>query len=173
MLSQFFNSRMKIMRNNSDSKNIRRKNSSENHSAPVGVEPYKGAPEEKYMNSKQLEHFRKILEKWQQQLLEEATHTKEDIKSSSINCADMVDRASAEEEVSLELRARDRERKLLKKISEALQSINENFYGYCNECGSEIGIRRLEARPTATQCIECKTIAEMREKQIGEITAEE
>ena len=92
------------------------------------------------------------------------------MQDEAANYPDPVDRASQEEEFNLELRTRDRERKLLKKIEETLARIKDNDYGYCDDCGAEIGIGRLEARPTATQCIECKTIAEIREKQIGDGT---
>jgi DnaK suppressor protein len=89
------------------------------------------------------------------------------MQEEAANFADPADRATQEEEFSLELRARDRERKLIKKIDETLQLIEENEYGWCESCGVEIGIRRLEARPTATLCIDCKTLAEIKEKQIG------
>lgn len=124
---------------------------------------------EEYMNTEQLERFRDKLLQWKEELLSGAVNTVQDMQSTSANFPDPVDRASLEEEFSLELRTRDRERKLLKKIEEALQRINESNYGYCDDCGAEIGVNRLEARPTATQCIECKTVAEMREKQIGDI----
>jgi len=89
------------------------------------------------------------------------------MQDEAANVPDPADRASQEEEFSLELRARDRERKLIKKIDETLQLIEDNEYGWCDSCGVEIGIRRLEARPTATLCIDCKTLAEIKEKQIG------
>ena len=83
------------------------------------------------------------------------------------NFADPADRATQEEEFSLELRNRDRERKLLKKIEQTLHKISDGDYGYCETCGVEIGLKRLEARPTADLCIDCKTLAEIREKQLG------
>ncbi|MFO6380445.1 RNA polymerase-binding protein DksA, partial [Pseudomonas aeruginosa] len=89
------------------------------------------------------------------------------MQDEAANFPDPADRASQEEEFSLELRARDRERKLIKKIDETLQLIEDEEYGWCDSCGVEIGIRRLEARPTATLCIDCKTLAEIREKQLG------
>lgn len=135
---------------------------------PANVKPYHPKQNEEYMNSKQLEHFRKVLLGWRSQLMSEVDRTMRHMQEEVANYPDPVDRASQEEEFSLELRARDRERKLLRKIDETLNRINDNDYGYCDDCGAEIGIRRLEARPTATQCIECKTIAEIREKQIGE-----
>jgi DnaK suppressor protein len=127
---------------------------------------------EEYMNEEQLKHFENLLLLWKEELLREAEITVQDMQATSANFPDPVDRASQEEEFNLELRTRDRERKLLKKIGEALQRIKESNYGYCNDCGAEIGVRRLEARPTATQCIECKTIAEIREKQVGDIGKE-
>lgn len=135
---------------------------------PINVKPYHLKQNEEYMNSKQLEHFRKVLLGWKSQLMTEVDRTMRHMQEEVSNYPDPVDRASQEEEFSLELRARDRERKLLRKIDETLNRINDNDYGYCDDCGAEIGIRRLEARPTATQCIECKTIAEIREKQIGD-----
>ncbi len=119
------------------------------------------------MNETQLAHFQEMLNNWKQQLIEEMNRTVEHMQRDASNFPDPVDRASQEEEFSLELRTRDRERKLIRKINEAIERIQEGDYGYCLECGSEIGVKRLEARPTATQCIECKTIAEIREKQTG------
>ena len=135
-------------------------------SGPMGISPYALAKGESYMSAKQLRHFEEILNLWKKQLMQEVDRTIYDLQEVS-NYPDPVDRASQEEEFNLKLRERDRERKLLKKIDEALGRIKSGDYGYCDECGSEIGIRRLEARPTATQCIECKTVAEIREKQIG------
>lgn len=119
------------------------------------------------MNAKQQTHFRKILLQWKQQLLEEMDRTVHHLQDEAANFPDPNDRATQEEEFSLELRARDRERKLIKKIEEALQKIDEGEYGYCDSCGIEIGIRRLEARPTANLCIDCKTLDEIRERQMG------
>lgn len=135
-------------------------------SGPLGILPYKLQKDEEYMGDKQLRHFEQILNLWKKQLMQEVDRTIYDMQGV-VNYPDQVDRASQEEEFSLKLRERDRERKLLKKIDEALLRIKNGEYGYCDECGAEIGIRRLEARPIATQCIECKTIAELREKQIG------
>jgi len=112
-------------------------------------------------------HFTGILNKWKQELMEEVDRTVHHMQDEAANFPDPADRASQEEEFSLELRARDRERKLIKKIDETLQLIEDNEYGWCDSCGVEIGIRRLEARPTATLCIDCKTLAEIKEKQIG------
>ncbi|SIT11473.1 RNA polymerase-binding protein DksA [Neptunomonas antarctica] len=129
--------------------------------------PYEKAKGEEYMNDAQKEHFRHILLAWQQELMEEVDTTINHLKEEASNFADPSDRASQEEEFSLELRTRDRERKLIKKIREAMERIEDDEYGYCSTCGIDIGIRRLEARPTATMCIDCKTLAEIKEKQIG------
>jgi DnaK suppressor protein len=130
-------------------------------------EPYPLDTGEEYMNDAQKDHFRKILLAWKRELMEEVDSTITHLKEEASNFADPSDRASQEEEFSLELRTRDRERKLIRKIDEALDSIDDDEYGYCEACGVEIGIRRLEARPTATLCIDCKTLAEIKEKQIG------
>ncbi|WP_027858330.1 RNA polymerase-binding protein DksA [Marinobacterium jannaschii] len=130
-------------------------------------EPYPIVEGEEYMNEKQEDHFRAILNEWKRELMEEVDSTIHHLQEEATNFADPSDRASQEEEFSLELRTRDRERKLIKKINEALERIDEEDYGYCDACGIEIGIRRLEARPTATLCIDCKTLAEIKEKQTG------
>lgn len=137
--------------------------------SPVVNKPYSAHTEEEYMNEQQIAHFKKILLEWKENLMESVDSTMHHMQDEAANYPDPVDRASQEEGFSLELRTRDRERKLLKKIDETLLRINEQDYGYCDDCGAQIGIKRLEARPTANQCIECKTIAEIREKQIGEI----
>ncbi len=129
--------------------------------------PYAIKDGEEYMNDAQLDHFTNILQNWKQELMEEVDRTKEHMQSELVNYADPNDRASQEEEFSLELRTRDRERKLLKKISKTIDKIDKGDYGYCDACGVEIGIRRLEARPTADLCIDCKTLAEIKEKQLG------
>ncbi|WP_427978953.1 RNA polymerase-binding protein DksA [Agarivorans sp.] len=131
----------------------------------AGVEPYQAQPGEEYMNDAQLDHFRTILEAWRNQLREEVDRTVTHMKDEAANFPDPVDRAAQEEEFSLELRTRDRERKLIKKIEKTLLKIDEDF-GFCEACGVEIGIRRLEARPTADLCIDCKTLAEIKEKQL-------
>ncbi|EKE73684.1 RNA polymerase-binding protein DksA [Gallaecimonas xiamenensis] len=135
--------------------------------AIAGVGPYQEKPGEEYMSEGQLAHFRKILEAWRRQLREEVDRTVTHMKDEAANFADPADRASQEEEFSLELRTRDRERKLIKKIEKTLQIIEDGDYGFCESCGVEIGIRRLEARPTAELCIDCKTLAEIREKQMA------
>ena len=129
--------------------------------------PYPIVAGEEYMNEAQKEHFRQILLAWKQELMEEVDRTVNHLQEDATNCADQSDRASQEEEFSLELRTRDRERKLINKLDKATESIDEDDYGYYNACGVEIGVRRLEARPTATLCIDCKTLAEIKEKQLG------
>lgn len=129
--------------------------------------PYQEQDGEEYMNDEQVEHFTQILLNWKKELMEEVDRTVTHMKDEAANFPDPADRASQEEEFSLELRTRDRERKLIKKINDTLTRIEEEDYGYCDSCGIEIGIRRLEARPTATLCIDCKTLAEIKEKQLG------
>ncbi len=129
-------------------------------------EPYQAQPGEVYMNEQQLKHFRSILAEKKKDLMQEVDNTINEMKGKNVQVlADPNDRATEEEILNLELRARDRERKLIRKIEEALQQIDDKEYGYCELCGVEIGIRRLEARPTATLCIDCKTLDEIREKQ--------
>ena len=130
-----------------------------------GAEPYKEKRGEPYMNKSQTAHFRTILQNWKRELMEEVDRTVHHMQDDAANFPDPNDRASQESEFALELRTRDRERKLIKKINESLENLENNDYGYCDVCGIEIGIRRLEARPTATQCIDCKTLDEIREKQ--------
>ncbi len=129
--------------------------------------PYVETPGEEYMNAPQSEHFRQILLAWRKELMEEVDRTVHHMQDEAANFPDPNDRATQESEFSMELRTRDRERKLLKKIDEALEAVDRGEYGYCESCGVEIGIRRLEARPTATLCIDCKTLDEIREKQRG------
>lgn len=135
--------------------------------AIAGVDAYQEKAGEEYMNAKQLGHFKLILEAWRNQLREEVDRTLSHMQDEAANFPDPVDRAAQEEEFSLELRARDRERKLIKKIEKTLQKIEDDDFGYCDSCGVEIGIRRLEARPTADQCIDCKTLAEIKERQMA------
>lgn len=130
-----------------------------------GILPYQEQPGEEYMNASQREHFRQILNQRRQELMEKVDRTKYHMQGEAGDLPDPNDRASREEEFGLELRERDRERKLIKKIEEALQKLDNNEYGYCEACGVEIGIRRLEARPTANLCIDCKTLDEIKEKQ--------
>ncbi|MHA1568697.1 MAG: RNA polymerase-binding protein DksA [Alphaproteobacteria bacterium] len=119
------------------------------------------------MNEKQLAHFRQILLDWKRELMEEVDRTVHHMQDEAANFPDPTDRATQESEFTMELRTRDRERKLIKKIDEALSKIDSGDYGYCEQCGIEIGIRRLEARPTATLCIDCKSLDEIREKTRG------
>ena len=128
--------------------------------------PYKEKKGEEYMNERQTQHFIDILNGWKDDLMHEVDRTVDHMKDDAANFPDPADRATQEEEFSLELRTRDRERKLIKKIDEALELVNNGDYGYCDTCGVEIGLRRLEARPTATQCIDCKSLDEIKEKQI-------
>lgn len=129
--------------------------------------PYQAKPDEEYMNKNQLQHFRNILNGWKSELSHDIDKTVHTMQDEVTMFADPNDRASQESDMALELRNRDRERKLIKKIDETLRNIDENEYGYCEGCGVEIGLKRLEARPTATLCIDCKTLDEMREKQVA------
>ena len=131
-----------------------------------GIAPYQPKKNEEYMNEAQHEHFKKILHAWKHELMEEVDRTMSHMKDEAAKFPDPADRATQEEEFALELRTRDRERKLLKKIDQTLEVIENDEYGWCDQCGVEIGIRRLEARPTATLCIDCKTLDEIKEKQI-------
>ena len=129
--------------------------------------PYEEKEGEEYMNEAQLEHFERILRNWKAELMEEVDRTVHHMQDDAANFPDPNDRATQESEFSLELRTRDRERKLIKKIDESLKSIESEDYGFCESCGIDIGVRRLEARPTADLCIDCKTLDEIREKQMG------
>ena len=129
--------------------------------------PYKAKKGEAYMNPNQLEHFRNVLNGIKQELSEDIDRTVHTMQDEATVFADPNDRASQESDMSLELRNRDRERKLIKKIDEMLAKIDSGDYGYCEKCGVEIGLNRLEARPTATLCIDCKTLDEIREKQVA------
>ncbi len=131
----------------------------------ASIKPYALKKNEKYMNAKQKQHFLAILDSWAEQLQLEQNRTADKIQENVSNFPDESDRATHEEEFTLELRTRERERKLLSKINESIDDLKSNDYGYCASCGIEIGIRRLEARPTATRCIDCKTIEEIHERQ--------
>jgi DnaK suppressor protein len=130
-------------------------------------EPYKAKKGEEYMNAKQLAHFRKILEAWQGELSQDIDTTLHSMQDEQTVFADPNDRATQESDMALELRNRDRERKLIRKITETIAKIDAGDYGYCEACGVEIGLERLQARPTATLCIECKTLEEIRERQVA------
>lgn len=132
-----------------------------------GFEPYKEKKGEEYMSEGQREHFKNLLYAWKQELMEEVDRTVSHMKDEAANFPDPADRATQEEEFSLELRTRDRERKLIKKIDSTIERIEADDYGFCDQCGIEIGIRRLEARPTANLCVDCKTLDEIRERQIS------
>ena len=127
--------------------------------------PYKEKRGEVYMNEKQVEHFRQILLSWKKELMEEVDRTVGHMKDDAANFPDPNDRATQESEFGLELRTRDRERKLLRKINSALARTEEGTYGYCEETGEEIGLKRLEARPVATMCVEAQERREMSERQ--------
>ena len=127
--------------------------------------PYQEKKGEEYMNDRQIEHFRNILRDWRKQLMEEVDRTVHHMQDEVTNFPDPNDRASQESEFALELRTRDRERKLIRKIDKTLDNLDNGEYGFCESCGVEIGIRRLEARPTATLCVDCKQLEEIKEKQ--------
>ncbi|MGB5628433.1 MAG: RNA polymerase-binding protein DksA, partial [Woeseiaceae bacterium] len=135
-------------------------------SGPIhGIAPYKPARGEVYMSDKQLEHFRKILSAWKRELMYEVDRTVHHMQDEAANFPDPNDRATQESEFGLELRTRDRERKLLRKIDSALARIDEGSYGFCEETGEEIGLKRLEARPVATLCLEAQERRELAERQ--------
>ena len=131
------------------------------------IAPYKEKRGEAYMGEGQTTHFRNILNTWKRALMQEVDRTVHHMQDDASNFPDPNDRASQESEFTIELRTRDRERELIKKIDESLDLLDSNDYGYCETCGIDIGIRRLEARPTATQCIDCKTLDEIKEKQVS------
>jgi DnaK suppressor protein len=134
------------------------------HKASPPYLPKKG---EEYMNPRQHAHFRAVLEALKVQLSQDIDRTVHEMQDDATVFADPNDRASQESDIALELRNRDRERKLIKKIDETIARIDKDDYGYCENCGIEIGLKRLEARPTATLCIDCKTLDELREKQVA------
>lgn len=131
----------------------------------IEIAPYVEKKGEEYMNERQKAHVEKILLAWRQSLMEEVDRTVTLMKDEAANFPDPADRASQEEEFSIELRTRDRERRLIKKIEDGLERLSDEDFGYCEACGIEIGLRRLEARPTATLCIDCKTLSEIKERQ--------
>ena len=131
------------------------------------IAPYKAKKNEKYMSAAMKRHFTAVLLNWKEHLFDEMQKTFDHLKTKGETYADPIDRASQEEEFAFELRTRDRERKLTNKISISLEKIKEDDYGWCDACGVEIGIKRLEARPTATHCIDCKTLDEIKEKQLN------
>jgi DnaK suppressor protein len=137
------------------------------NSSPSHFIPYKEKKGEEYMNEQQSKHFKSILLAWKNQLMQEVDRTVHHMQNESSTLPDPNDRATQEAEFALELRTRDRERKLIKKIENSITQIDLKDYGYCESCGIEIGISRLEARPTANLCIDCKTLEEIREKQMS------
>ena len=144
----------------------RAKTGNTNYASLHGLLPYVEKKNEEYMNEKQRQHFKNILKAWRLELMEEVDRTVSHMKDEAANFPDPADRATQEEEFSLELRTRDRERKLIKKIDKTLIRVEEDDYGFCDQCGIEVGIRRLEARPTADLCVDCKTLDEIKEKQL-------
>ena len=144
----------------------RKKDSTSSSDVLHGIAPYVTKKGEEYMNENQREHFKLILKSWRYELMEEVDRTVSHMKDEAANFPDPSDRATQEEEFSLELRTRDRERKLIRKIDKTLIRIEDDDYGFCDQCGIDIGIRRLEARPTAELCVDCKTLDEIRERQI-------
>lgn len=135
--------------------------------SPHGIPPYQADDDEAYMNPRQEAHFSQVLNAWRRSLMEEVDRTVDHMKVDTVLCSDPNDRATQESDMGMELRTRDRERKLLAKIGKALRKLEEHEYGYCEVCGVPIGIRRLEARPTADLCIECKTRQESQEHLRG------
>ena len=130
------------------------------------IAPYKAKKNEKYMSAAMKKHFIAVLLLWKEHLKDEMQKTFDHLRTKGETYADPIDRASQEEEFAFELRTRDRERKLINKIAISIEQIKQDEYGWCESCGDEIGIKRLEARPTATHCIDCKTLDEIKEKQI-------
>ena len=131
------------------------------------IAPYKSKKNEKYMSAAMKKHFIAVLLLWKEHLKEEMQKTFDHLRTKGETYADPIDRASQEEEFAFELRTRDRERKLINKIAISIEQIKQDEYGWCESCGDEIGIKRLEARPTATHCIDCKTLDEIKEKQLN------
>ncbi len=132
-----------------------------------GIEPYIQVEGEEYMNEQQKHHFRDILSAWKQVLIEGVNRTVDHMKEDAAHYADPADRATQEEEFALELRNRDRERKLVRKIDKTLNFLESEDFGYCEACGIEIGLQRLEVRPTAELCVDCKTTQEIKERQLA------
>ena len=130
-----------------------------------GINPYQPKKNETYMSKAQLDHFRAILSAWRAELSSDTTKTVIQMQDETANHPDPTDRASQETDMAIELRGRDRDRKLIKKIDESITHLASGDFGYCENCGEQIGLKRLEARPTAVLCIDCKTLDEIREKQ--------
>ena len=155
----------KIAVKKTPAKKIVKKAANKKRTTPISS--YKGRKGEKYMSAAMKKHFNAVLIEWREHLRDEMQKTFDHLKNKGESYADPIDRASQEEEFAFELRTRDRERKLLNKIASSLEQIKQDDYGYCYACGIEIGVKRLEARPTATHCIDCKTLDEIKEKQLG------
>ena len=132
-----------------------------------GIEPYIKKVGEEYMSEAQKQHFRDILTAWKHVLIDGVNKTVDHMKEDAAHYADPADRATQEEEFALELRNRDRERKLVRKIEKTLNFLESEDFGYCEACGIEIGLQRLEVRPTAELCIDCKTTQEIKERQLA------
>lgn len=132
-----------------------------------GIDPYVESKDEEYMNENQRAHFKGILVKWKKSLMEEVDRTMDHMQEEASSFSDPADRATQEEEFTLELRARDRERKLVRKIEKTIALVDADEYGFCEACGIEIGLQRLEVRPTAEMCIDCKTTQEIKERQMA------
>ena len=128
--------------------------------------PYQPGDDEPYMSKEQRQHFRAILTRWRTDLMEEVDRTMHHMQDEATSFPDQIDRATQEEEFTIELRTRDRERRLIRKIEQTIERVDQQDYGYCETCGLEIGLRRLEARPTADQCVDCKSLAEIKERQL-------
>ena len=155
----------KVIAKKTPAKKLKKQDKYEEAQFLASIKPYVLKKNEKYMNAKQQKHFQDILGSWKDQLQLEQDRTADKIQKNVSHFPDESDRATHEEEFTLELRTRERERKLLSKINESIDDLKSDDYGYCASCGIEIGIRRLEARPTATRCIDCKTIEEIHERQ--------
>ena len=131
----------------------------------VGIPVYTLADGEEYLSENQKKHLEKVLTLWKEQLMQQVDSTVSHLQGEVKHVADVLDRAAQEEEFNIELRTRDRERKLIRKIEKTLELLKEEDYGYCESCGAEIGLRRLEVRPTATLCVDCKTVDEIKEQR--------
>ena len=134
--------------------------------SPTFIEPYELSEGEDYMSHEQRQHFLRILKTWRQELMDETSRTVHTLQDETVSHPDPTDRASQETDMSIELRNRDRGRRLIRKIDESLSQLESGIYGFCEKCGVEIGIRRLEARPTATLCVDCKTLDELKERRL-------
>ena len=160
------NAKAKAKAKNATKKTATRRKAATKDSQFRNFTPYKTKRGEEYLSEGQLDHLRGILNQWRTQLMEEVDRTVNHMQDDAANFPDPADRATQEEEFSIELRTRDRERKLIKKINKTIELLQTDDFGYCETCGIEIGLRRLEARPTATQCVDCKALDEIKERQI-------